>query len=230
MKEPDPLTLIDVVRRAPEPAPWAEGDNIPWHEPGFSARMLREHLSQEHDAASRRAEKIDGHVRWIHNRLLTGRPTRVLDLGCGPGLYSSRLAALGHECTGIDYSPASIEYATRTASEEHLQCTYRLEDIRTAEYGTGFGLAMLIYGELNIFRADDAALILHKAYDALDPGGILLLEPHTVAAVQAQGKQGCTWRSAQTGLFSDEPHVYLTEGVGLQQLWDTSGNREIRLA
>ena len=137
----------------------------------------------------------------------------MLDLGCGPGLYSSRLAALGHECTGIDYSPASIEYATRTASEEHLQCTYRLEDIRTAEYGTGFGLAMLIYGELNIFRADDAALILHKAYDALDPGGILLLEPHTVAAVQAQGKQGCTWRSAQTGLFSDEPHVYLTEGT-----------------
>ena len=27
------------------PEPWDEGDNIPWNEPGFSRRMLREHLT-----------------------------------------------------------------------------------------------------------------------------------------------------------------------------------------
>lgn len=36
-----------------------------------------------------------------------GNPTRILDLGCGPGLYTSRLARLGHCCVGIDFS----EYA-----------------------------------------------------------------------------------------------------------------------
>ena len=58
--------------------------------------MLQEHLSQEHDAASRRAPIIDRHVHWIHAALLSSHPTAILDLACGPGLYSSRLARLGH--------------------------------------------------------------------------------------------------------------------------------------
>lgn len=94
-------TLLDLVNRIPVPEPWQEGDNIPWNEPGFSKRMLDEHLSQEHDAASRRLSKIGEQVDWIHSELLGGHSTRVLDLCCGPGLYTSRLAALGHECVGI---------------------------------------------------------------------------------------------------------------------------------
>ena len=104
------MRLIDIVHRLPDAIAWREGDNIPWSEPEFSARMLREHLTQDHDMASRRAELIDRHVAWIHQELLGGQPSRVLDLGCGPGLYSSRLARLGHTCTGVDYSPASIAY------------------------------------------------------------------------------------------------------------------------
>ena len=48
------MNLIDIVNRPLNPAPWAEGEKIPWDEPEFSARMLHEHLSQKHDAASRR--------------------------------------------------------------------------------------------------------------------------------------------------------------------------------
>ncbi len=59
-------TLSDILKRNPDPTPWSEGDNIPWNEPGFSERMLKEHLTQEHDAASRRIEKIEQHVAWIH--------------------------------------------------------------------------------------------------------------------------------------------------------------------
>ena len=47
------MKLLDVVRRHPI-EPWSGVHKIPWDEPEFSARMLREHLSQEHDAASRR--------------------------------------------------------------------------------------------------------------------------------------------------------------------------------
>jgi hypothetical protein len=64
------MQLIEVVRRTPVPEPWAEGDTIPWNEPGFSARMLKEHFNQDHDAASRRTEKIERHVSWIHSQVL----------------------------------------------------------------------------------------------------------------------------------------------------------------
>ena len=211
------MNLLDIVQRDVPPAPWSEGEKIPWHEPNFSRRMLAEHLSQAHDAASRRAERIDAHVRWVHHELLAERPTRILDLGCGPGLYSSRLARLGHECVGIDFGPASIAYAADRAAEEGLACTYHLEDLRRADFSTGFGLAMQIYGELNVFRPQEAATILRKAHNALDPGGTLLLEPHRFDAVEQMGRAGPKWHAAESGLFADRPHLCLEESA-----WDAA--------
>ena len=71
------MKLLELVNRPTVPLPWAEGDNIPWDHPDFSERMLEEHLSQDHDAASRRFEKIERHIAWIHHELLLGRPTRT---------------------------------------------------------------------------------------------------------------------------------------------------------
>jgi SAM-dependent methyltransferase len=209
------LKLLDIVRRQRVPDPWAEGEKIPWHDPDFSRRMLDEHLSQRHDAASRRFEIVDRHVSWIHHDVLQGNPTKILDLGCGPGLYASRLAGLGHRCLGIDFSPASIAYARQQATEAGLGCTYIQGDIRSADYGRGYGLAMLIFGEFNVFRPAEARLILEKAHRALLPGGVLLLEPHTFEAVLKMGKASSSWYSSESGLFSAEPHLCLQESF-----WD----------
>ena len=217
------MNLLDVVRRESVPKPWAEGEKIPWDDPAFSRRMLNEHLSQEHDAASRRFEIIDSHVRWIHDQVLKGNPTRILDLGCGPGLYTNRLARLGHRCVGIDFSPASIAYAKEQAEEEGLECTYIQQDIRTADYGDGYGLVMLIFGEFNVFRPEEARGILEKAYRALAPNSFLLLEPHTSEAVLKIGEQPSSWYSAEEGLFSDEPHFCLQENF-----WDAEDNVAIQ--
>ncbi len=211
-------TLLEFVRR-PLPVPWKGEPGVPWSDPAFSERMLLEHLSQEHDRASRRARVIDAHVEWIHRHLLNGRPSRMLDLGCGPGLYTSRLAKLGHECTGIDFSPASIAHAEQEAMAASLSCAYRCEDLRTADLGEGYDLVMLIYGELNAFAPDDARAVLSKAHRALSAGGALLLEVHSADAVRSAGARPPFWYSAEQSLFSDRPHVLLQE-----HLWrsDTS--------
>jgi SAM-dependent methyltransferase len=205
------MQLLDIVHRTERLEPWIEGDNIPWHQPGFSARMLREHLSQEHDAASRRTEKIARHVTWIDETLLSRVPTRILDLGCGPGLYTARLAALGHDCIGIDYSPASIEFAREQARERGLSCSYVEGDVREAAYGNDYGLVMMVFGELNVFKPEDARSVLAKAHGALREQGILLLEPHTFAAVKRKGEKAPTWYASPSGLFLDAPHLCLIE-------------------
>ena len=82
---------------------------IPWDDPAFSQRMLENHLSQEHDWASRRLPVIERQIEWIVRQLKPA--ASVLDLGCGPGLYAQRLAQRGFRCTGIDFSPAAINYA-----------------------------------------------------------------------------------------------------------------------
>jgi len=210
-------TLLDLVNRTPAPEPWEEGENIPWDEPGFSQRMLREHLSQEHDAASRRSPKIEEHVGWIHSEVVGGRSTRVLDLCCGPGLYASRLAALGHECVGIDFSPEAIAYAEEQAKAKALPCRYVQGDVRQAEFGGGFGLVMMVFGQVNVFRKTEARALLGKARQALTDGGVLLLEPQTLAAVEYAGAAGRSWYSAAEGLFSSQPHVVLEESF-----WDAA--------
>ncbi len=208
--------LLELLGRTP-PQPWVDGDKIPWHEPGFSARMLQEHLSQSHDAASRRFELIDQHADWIHSRLLNSAPARVLDLGCGPGLYATRLATLGHTVHGIDFSPASIQYARSQAADERLSCEFTLADIRAAEFGTGYDLAMFIYGELNVFTQADARAILNKTYAALAPRGRLLLEVSTYEGVRTIGTGAPTWWTADSGLFWEKPHLGLSESVWMPE-------------
>ncbi len=205
------LTIQKIIDRKATPKPWAEGEKIPWNQPDFSERMLAEHLDQSHDMASRRSKKIDRHVHWIHNDLLGGLPGRILDLGCGPGFYANRLAALGHKCVGIDFSPASIRHAKQEAESKGLNCQYRLADVRMSDFGDGFDLVMMVFGEFNVFRQSDAEAILRKAKAALRSGGLLLLEAHPLAAVKMLAAQRRSWHSATSGLFSERPHLWMQE-------------------
>ena len=217
------MKLEDILARKSPPEPWSEGDKIPWSNPGFSRRMLREHLSQSHDLASRRSDKIDAQVDWIHRDVLSGSPTKILDLGCGPGLYASRLARLGHRCVGIDFSPASMEYAKEQAASENLSCGYLHADIRFTEYGSGYGLAMLIFGEFNVFKPSDATRILAKTHAALNEGGVLLLEAHTNEVIREFGLRPASWYASESGLFSDLPHLCLQENF-----WDAESETVTR--
>lgn len=203
------MKLVDLFEETSEPQPlWAGKYKIPWDDPDFSKRMLKEHLTQEHDLASRTTATIDQHVEWIHNEILHAVSSHLLDLGCGPGLYSNRLSALGHTCYGIDFSPASIEYARENRSDSD-RCNFALGDIRTVEYAGDYDLVMIVYGEFNAFPPTEAAAILRKAYAALKPGGQLLLEAHTFDAIMNIASGGNTWYQAESGLFSDQPHICL---------------------
>jgi SAM-dependent methyltransferase len=216
------MHMSELMRETRPPLPWTRGDNIPWNEPDFSERMLREHLSPDHDLASRRQETIDQQVAWIHEHLLRAHPTRILDLCCGPGLYGVRLAKCGHQYVGIDYSPASIAFADRESAGSS-QCTFIEGDIRQVDYGNGYGLVMMLYGEFNVFRPGDIRLILSKIRAALAPRGLILLEPHSREAVVSIGDGGRTWEALDSGLFSDQPHLYLQ-----QAHWDEASQAATR--
>jgi SAM-dependent methyltransferase len=206
------VILRDLIERRPLVA-GESAEKIPWHEPAFSARMLREHLSQAHDAASRRSEVIDRHVHWIHDVACEGRPGRVLDLGCGPGFYTSRMARLGHHCTGIDFSRASIDYARREAERDGLDCEYRLADLTQGGFGGGFDTALFVFGEFNTFERAVGERLLGEAHAALANGGCLVVEAQPAAAVEAIGRGAPSWYSAESGLFSDAPHLVFHESA-----------------
>lgn len=77
-----------------------------WNDPHISRGMLEEHLNPNTDAASRKPETIDLSVEWIYSLLPRG--AKLLDIGCGPGLYASRFSDHGLCVTGLDFSERSI--------------------------------------------------------------------------------------------------------------------------
>src|SRR5579864_4035014 len=102
----------------PWPVPFDPAAELDWGSPEYARRLLREHLDQSHDGASRRRSVIAAQVRRLR-RLLPPPPGRILDAGCGPGLYAVPLAAAGHDVTGIDVSAAALRHARGLARDAH---------------------------------------------------------------------------------------------------------------
>jgi SAM-dependent methyltransferase len=209
------MNLNDIVSLSGRlPEPWLEGRTIPWDDKEFSRRMLRQHLSHEHDRASRRSQVIDQHLVFLRHVALPEDGGSVVDLGCGPGLYVHKLAAAGFKCLGVDFAPASIEYAREEAARRSLDCRFDLADIRLADVGTNVDLIMLLYGELNLFPRDQAVDLLQRCGRALSPQGRVVLEGHDFELLRTKGMAGATWSALASGVFSNGPHLHLMSRSG----------------
>lgn len=193
---------------------WQGAYKLPWDDPAFSSRMLAEHLAQHHDLASRRTEWIDKQVEWIHDALLKGQVARILDLGCGPGFYASRLTERGHRCRGFDFGPASIAYAQRH-NPDASRCAFVHGDIRQVAFDGPYDLAMILYGELNVFSPSEALAILRKVRAGLAGDGFLICETQTPEAVEGVGRGAPSEQRSDSGPFSEVPHQCRTDNQWL---------------
>jgi 2-polyprenyl-3-methyl-5-hydroxy-6-metoxy-1,4-benzoquinol methylase len=72
----------------------------------------------------------------------------VCDLGCGPGLYASRLAQRGARVTGLDFSALSIEYGRTAARDKNLALDFEVADYLKDELPGDQDLVLLIYADL----------------------------------------------------------------------------------
>jgi SAM-dependent methyltransferase len=197
----------------PWPAPFDAATELDWGQPEFARRLLREHLDQSHDGASRRRTVIDGHVRRL-KRLLPAPPARILDAGCGPGLYAVPLAGLGHHVTGIDVSAEALRHARGLARNTRIRGTARfvradLRDVRLP--AGGFDAALLVYFVLEAFPRAGQPAVLAGIAAALAPDGILIAEMR-LRPPQPPGRLDW-WDVVPHSLLSDRRHVLLGDSV-----------------
>lgn len=204
--------LWNIYRRPERPAAWAGGGNLPWDDPDFSRRMLREHLDQSHGAASRPMSERERQIDWLWDHLGLQSGSRVLDLTCGPGLYAVELARRGCLVTGVDFGPASIAYARELAINEGVEeaCTFLEQDVRQMDFSDAdFDAALFLYGQMAVFPAEEAHLLLEQTARALRPGGRLVIELLNKERVDKQ--PGTWWYTDNTGLWGDAPYLHLGE-------------------
>lgn len=208
--------LWRIYHRPLRPEPWSWGGNLPWDDPVFSERMLREHLDQAHGAASRVTEERQLQLDWMWSTLGLAEGREICDLTCGPGLYAVELARRGCNVVGVDFGPAAVAYARELATAEGVaqRCEIVQEDIRAVTLPEeAYDVMLLIYGQLAVFTKAEATALLAKAAAALKPGGHLVVELLNQDRVDKTTNNW--WFTDNSGLWGEGPFLHLGE-----RFWD----------
>ncbi len=155
--------------------------NALWNSPDISEMLLRFHLDGDIDLASRRTEFIDASLGWMDDTFCLGPGSRVVDLGCGPGLYAHELARTGARITGVDFSERSIEYARARANDQSLDIDYVLADYLAWDPEGRFDLATMIMCDYCALSPEQRAKLLQRVRRLLVPGGAFLFDVYSLA-------------------------------------------------
>lgn len=167
-------TLTDIFQR-PRPFEFNSVQTL-WDDPHISRQMLRYHLDPAVDTASRNHAFIQKSVEWMSSHFTIHAGTRICDLGCGPGLYTSALAGFSDYVTGVDFSRNSLAYARTNAAEtgrkiEYIQSNY-LDFHSTGQ----FDLVLMIMCDFCVLNLQQRATLLRNISTMLAPGGCFIFD------------------------------------------------------
>lgn len=196
-------------------------ENFIWTDDYISNNMLAAHLDLVSDAASRNINTIKKTAMWIESIL--PKEAKILDLGCGPGLYASMLSRKGYSVTGIDISKRSISYAKKKAIEENLKINYICEDYINSDIGTEYDAVICIYCDFGALIPREQEILLKKVYSSLKDSGYFIFDVFQQGLCENK-KEKREWHYSDGGDFwSEKPHLLLEEikHFRKQEVWGT---------
>ncbi len=182
---------LEKINSRPKPFEFYTASDL-WTDEYTSKMMLSFHLDENGDFSSRNGKFINRSVEWIASRFNLGKGIKVVDFGCGPGLYTTRLAKKQAEVTGIDFSERSIKYARGVATSEGLNIHYINQNYLEFETNDRFHLVMMIMCDFCALSPAQRKRMLAKFHAMLIPGGSILLDAYTLNAFN-QRKETATY-------------------------------------
>lgn len=203
-----PASMFELLERINERPPLYSRytADVLWSSPDISEMMLRYHLDGEVDLASRRTDFIEASFAWIRQRFDLRDGRRVIDLGCGPGLYANRLARTGAAVTGVDISPRSLDYARDAARRDGLEIDYRLGDYLAIELEPGYDLALMIMCDYCALNPGQRGRLLARVRALLRPGAAFLFDVHSLAAFETWEELTAYGPGLMDGFWSAQPY------------------------
>ena len=85
---------LEEINSRPSPFQFYTADEL-WTNEHTSKQMLEYHLNEAIDISSRNKNFIERSAEWIVSYFGVDDKTSIADFGCGPGLYTTRLAERG---------------------------------------------------------------------------------------------------------------------------------------
>jgi SAM-dependent methyltransferase len=177
-----------------------------WTDEHTSKKMLECHLNESLDMSSRNRAFIDRSSRWIVSHFGVGENTVIADFGCGPGLYTTRLAENKAHVTGVDFSERSIRYATETAARKGLNINYVCQDYLAFDAEQRFDLITMIMCDYCALSPAQRRDMLTRFCRLLNDSGSLLLDVYSLNAFDRREEVAEYEYMQLDGFWSSDPY------------------------
>ncbi|PAF43225.1 methyltransferase domain-containing protein [Helicobacter sp. 11S02596-1] len=96
----------------------------------------------------------------------------VLDIGCGPGIFSVILAEMGANVSALDYTPKMLEKAQKNATKHGVSIRFFQGDAQNLPFETG--CFDLVVSRNLTWNLNDPIRAYHEWYRVLKKGGKML--------------------------------------------------------
>jgi cyclopropane fatty-acyl-phospholipid synthase-like methyltransferase len=149
---------------------------------------------------------INRSVEWITSRFGVDAGTKIADFGCGPGLYTTRLAEKQAEVTGIDFSQRSIQYAQDEASGRGLSIEYLNQNYLECDIDNRFDSILMIMCDFCALSPDQRRHLLLEFHRLLESGGHLLLDVYSPVAFEKRKEAARYELNLLNGFWSPSPY------------------------
>ena len=113
----------------------------------------------------------------------------VLELGCGTGSMTQRLAQVGYDMIGADLSADMLDIAMEKREASGLDILYLLQDMREFElYGTVRAVVSICDSMNYMLEEEDLLNVCKLVNNYLDPGGMFIFDLNTEKKYRAMGE------------------------------------------
>ena len=118
---------------------------------------------------------FSNYLKFFNDNLT--KPSRILDIGCGPGYFSLELARHGYDVVGVDISKDCIQVAEETLASADLGCDFgSLKYLcKSAHTLTDLGIFDGILSSGFLHHCEDLELMVSVLSSLLNKGGVLVL-------------------------------------------------------
>lgn len=202
MKFENMFQYIENITKKPKPFSCYTAEEM-WNDPYISSKMLELHLGEGEAAASRPKAQIEKSINWIIEHFNITNNTRLIDFGCGPGLYTNALAKVGAKVTGIDFSERSINHAKHEAELNNLTVEYVTDSYLDFTPDGKYDLITMIYCDFCALSDSQRAKLLRLFHEISADGGRILLDIYSMNHFSGKDEAFTISKSSHENIWTD---------------------------
>ena len=172
----DPITNpFDTLRPFKnQPEAFTPRDTLPWER--LALNLVQSGLPASGLGCISPIAVVEEQVAWLGEHLKLPPGAAILDLGCGPGHYSHRLAQQGYQVTGVDLAQPFITIARTVAERDRLPCTFYTCSLFDLPLSQAYDAILLINSVLKQLTLTEFESLLKQLKPLLKVGGAVIAE------------------------------------------------------